>query len=124
MFKLDLGKAEEPEIKFLCWIIEKAREFQKNIDSCFIDYANSFDCVHHNKLWKILQEMTISYLLTCFLTRIQISLEVGKVIWYSHPLKNFPQFTVIHTVKGFDIVNKADVDVFPELTSFFDIQWI
>ena len=70
MFKLDLGKAEEPEIKFLCWIIEKAREFQKNIDSCFIDYANSFDCVHHNKLWKILQEMTISYLLTCFLRNL------------------------------------------------------
>ena len=55
MFKLDLGKAEEPEIKFLCWIIEKAREFQKNIDSCFIDYANTFDCVHHNKLWKFLK---------------------------------------------------------------------
>ena len=50
MFKLDLGKAEEPEIKFLYWIIEKAREFQKNIDFCFIDYANPFDCVDHNKL--------------------------------------------------------------------------
>ena len=50
MFKLDLEKAEEPEIKFLYWIIEKAREFQKNIDFCFIDYANPFDCVDHNKL--------------------------------------------------------------------------
>ena len=58
MFKLVLEKAEEPEIKFLtCWIIKKAREFQKNIYFCFIDYA--FDCVDHNKLWKILQEMGI-----------------------------------------------------------------
>ena len=60
----------------------------------------------------------------CFLTCIQISHEVGKVVWYSHPLRNFPQFIVIHTVKEFDIVNKAEVDVFLELTSFFDIQWM
>ena len=44
MFKLDLEKAEEPEIKLVCWIIEKAREFQKNIYFCFIDYAKAFDC--------------------------------------------------------------------------------
>ena len=56
MFKLVLEKAEEPEI---CWIIEKAREFQKNIYFCFIDYAKAFDCVDHNQLWKILQEMEI-----------------------------------------------------------------
>ena len=56
----------------------------------------------------------------CFLTCIQISHEVGKVVWYSHPLKNFPQFIVIHTVKGFDIVNKAEVDVFLKLSCFFD----
>ena len=63
MFKLDLEKAEEPEIKlpsiFWCWIIEKAREFQKDIYFCFIDYAKAFDCVDQNKLWKILQEMGI-----------------------------------------------------------------
>ena len=59
MFKLDLEKAEEPEIVTnLQWVIEKAREFQKNI--CFIDYAKAFDCVDHNKLWKILKEMGIS----------------------------------------------------------------
>ena len=58
MFKVELEKAKEPEIK-LCWIIEKAREFQKNIYFCFIDYAKAFDCVDHNKLWKILQEMGI-----------------------------------------------------------------
>ena len=49
MFKVELEKAKEPEIK-LCWIIEKAREFQKNIYFCFIDYAKAFDCMDHNKL--------------------------------------------------------------------------
>ena len=44
-------------IHWLCWIVEKARDFQKNIYFCFIDYAKAFDCVGHNKLWKILQEM-------------------------------------------------------------------
>ena len=59
MFKLDLEKAEEPEIKIANshWIVEKAREFQKNIYFWFIDYAKVFDCVDHNKLWKVLQEM-------------------------------------------------------------------
>ena len=55
----------------------------------------------------------------CFLTCIQISQEAGKVLWYSH-LKNFPQFVVIHTVKGFGIVNKAEVYVFLEISCFFD----
>ena len=53
----------------------------------------------------------------CFLTCVQ---EAGKVVWYAHLLKNFPQFVVIHTVKGFGIVNKAEVDVFLELSCFFD----
>ena len=47
------------QIANICWIIEKAREFQKNIYFCFIDYAKAFDCVYHNKLWKILKEMGI-----------------------------------------------------------------
>ena len=55
----------------------------------------------------------------CFLTFTQISQEAGKVIWYSHLLKNFPQFVVIHTVRGFDIVNKAEVDVFLKHSCFF-----
>ena len=55
----------------------------------------------------------------CFLTCIQISQEADQVVWYSHLLKNFPQFIVIHTVKGFGIVNKAEIDVFMELC-FFD----
>ena len=56
----------------------------------------------------------------CFLTCIQISQEAGQVVWYSHLLKNFPQFVVIHTRKGFGIVNKAEVDVFLECSCFFD----
>ena len=55
----------------------------------------------------------------CFLTWIQISQEAGKVVWYSHLFKNFPQFVVIHTVKGFDIVNKTEEDVSLELSCFF-----
>ena len=54
----------------------------------------------------------------CFLTCIQISQEAGQVVWYSHLLKNFPQFVVIHTVKGFGVVNKAEVDDFLELSYF------
>ena len=56
----------------------------------------------------------------CFLTWIQISQETGKVVYYSHLFKNFPQFVVIHTLKGFGIVNKAEVDVFLKLSCFFD----
>ena len=55
-----------------------------------------------------------------FLTCTQISQEAGKVVWYSHLLKSLPQFVVIHTVKGFGIVNKAELDVFLELSCFFD----
>ena len=56
----------------------------------------------------------------CFLTCIQISQEAGRVVWYSHLFKNFPQFIVICTVKGFGVVNKAEVDIFLELSCFFD----
>ena len=61
MFKLDLEKAEEPEIKLPTSVgsSKKAREFQKNIYFCFIDYTKAFDCVNHSKLWKILKEMGI-----------------------------------------------------------------
>ena len=61
-----------------------------------------------------------SLLFRIFLTCIQISQEAGQVVWYSHVLKNFPQFIVIHTVKGFGIVNKAEIDVFLELSCFFN----
>ena len=72
MFKLDLEKAEEPEIKLpkSAGSSKKAREFQKNIYFCFIDYAKAFDCVDHNKLWKILKEMGIPDYLTCLLRHL------------------------------------------------------
>ena len=56
----------------------------------------------------------------CFLTCIQVSQEAGQVVWYSHLFQDFPHFIVIHTVKGFGIVNKAEIDVFLELSCFFD----
>ena len=56
----------------------------------------------------------------CFLTCTQISQEADQVVWYSHLFQNFPQFIVIHTVKDFGIVNKAEIDVFLELSCFFD----
>ena len=70
MFKLDLEKPEETrdQIANIHWIIEKAREFQNNI--CFIDYGKAFDCVDHNKLWKILQKMGISDHFTCLLRNL------------------------------------------------------
>ena len=61
------GRGTRDQIANICWIIEKSREFQKNIDFCFMDYAKAFDCVDHKKLWKILQEMGIPDHLTCFL---------------------------------------------------------
>ena len=56
----------------------------------------------------------------CFLTCIQVSQEAGQMVWYTHLFQNFPQFIVIHTVKGFGIVYKAEIDVFLELSCFFD----
>ena len=64
------GRGTRDQIADIFWIIEKAREFQKNIYLRFIDYAKAFDCVVHNKLWKILQEMGISDHLTCLLRNL------------------------------------------------------
>ena len=64
------GRGTRDEIANIRWIIKKAREFQKNICFCFIDYTKAFDCVDHNKLWKILQEMGIPDLLTCLLRNL------------------------------------------------------
>ena len=61
------GRGTRDQNANICWIIEKAREFQKNIYFCFIDYAKAFDCVDLNKLWKILKEMRLSDQLTCLL---------------------------------------------------------
>ena len=64
------GRGTRDQIANICWIIEKAREFHKNIYFCFIDYAKAFDCVDHNKLWKILKEMGIPDHLTCLLRNL------------------------------------------------------
>ena len=61
------GRGTRDQVANICWIIKKAREFQKNIYFCFIDYAKAFDCVNHNKLWKILQEMGTPGHLICLL---------------------------------------------------------
>ena len=90
MFKLDLEKAEQPEIKLPTSVgsSKKAREFQKNIYFCFIDYAKAFDCVDHNKLWKILKDMGIPDLLTCLLRNLYASQEAtvrtghGTTDWF------------------------------------------
>ena len=72
----------------ICWIIEKAREFQKNIYFCVIEYAKAFDCVDHNKLWKILKEMGIPHHLTCPLTNLYAGQEAtvrtghGTTDWF------------------------------------------
>ena len=64
------SRGTKDQIANICWIMEKAREFQKNIYFCFIDYTKAFDCVDQNKLWKILQEMGIPDHLTCFLRNL------------------------------------------------------
>ena len=64
------GRGTRDQIANICWIMEKAREFQKNICLFFIDYAKAFDCVDHNKLWKILKEMGIPDHLTCLLRNL------------------------------------------------------
>ena len=64
------GRGTKDQTANTCWIIEKAREFQKNIYFCFIDYAKAFDCMDDNKLWKILKEMGIPDHLTCLLRNL------------------------------------------------------
>ena len=73
------GRGTRDQIANICWIIKKAREFQKNIYFCFTDYAKAFDCVDNNKLWKILKEMGIPDHLTCLLTNLYAGQEArGK----------------------------------------------
>ena len=69
------GRGTRDQIDNICWILEKAREFQKNIYFCFIDYAKALDCVDHNKLWKILKEMGIPDHLTCLLQNFYVGQE-------------------------------------------------
>ena len=82
------GRGTRDQIANIHWIMEKAREFQKNIYFCFIDYAKAFDCVDHNKLWKILKEMGIPDYLTCLLRNLYAGQEAtvrtghGTTDWF------------------------------------------
>ena len=72
------GRGTRDQLANICWVIEKAREFQKNIYFCFIDYPKAFDCVDHNKLWKILKEMGIPDHLTCLLRNLYAGQEATE----------------------------------------------
>ena len=82
------GRGTRDQIANICWIMEKAREFQKNIYFCFLDYAKTFDCVDHNKLWKILKEMGIADHLSCLLRNLYAGQEAtvrtghGTTDWF------------------------------------------
>ena len=82
------GRQTRDQIANIHWIMEKAREFQKNIYFCFIDYAKAFECVDHNKLWKILREMGIPDHLSCFLRNLYAGQEAtlrtghGTTDWF------------------------------------------
>ena len=82
------GRGTRDQIASICWIMEKPREFQKNIYFCFIDYTKAFDCVDHNKLWKILQQMGISDRITCLLRNQYVGQEAtvrtghGTTDWF------------------------------------------
>ena len=83
------GRGTRDQITNICWIMEKARGFQKNIYLCFTDYAKAFDCVDHNKLWKILKEMGVPDHLTCLLTNLYVGQEAtvrtlhGTTDWFN-----------------------------------------
>ena len=82
------GRGSRDQIANICWITKKAGEFQKNIYFCFTDYAKAFDCVDHNKLWKILEEMGIPDHLTCLLRNLYVGQEAtvrtghGTTDWF------------------------------------------
>ena len=82
------GRGTRDQIAKICWIMEKAREFQKNIYFCIIDYAKAFDSVDHNKLWEILKEMGIPYQLICLLRNLYAGQEAtvrtghGTIDWF------------------------------------------
>jgi len=82
------GRGTRYQIANINWIIEKIREFQKNIYFCFIDYTKAFDCMDHNKLWKILQDMGVPDYFTCFLRNLYVGQEAtvrtghGTTDWF------------------------------------------
>ena len=85
------GRGTRDQIADIHWIIKKAREFQKNIYFCFIDYAKAFDCVDHNKLWKILKELGIPDYLTCFLRNLYVGQEATVTVRTGHGITDWFQ---------------------------------
>ena len=82
------GRGTRDQIANIRWIIEKARELQKNICFCFIDYAKAFDCVDHDKLWRILKEMGIPDHLTCLLRNLYAGQEATVRTWNNRQVPN------------------------------------
>ena len=116
MYNLDLEKAEEPEIKlptsFGSWKKQESSRETSTLASLtmlkpLIVWITT-KCGQFFKRWEYQTTLLASCSNCCFLTRIQISQEASKVVWYSHLLKNFPQFVVIHTVRDFSVVNETD----------------
>ena len=107
------GRGTRDQIANICWIIKKAREFQKNIYFYFIEYAKAFDCVDHNQLWKILKDMGILDHLTFLLRNLYAGQE--STVRTGHATSDRFQIG-----KGLGIVNKAEINVFLELSCSFD----
>ena len=99
-FKRGIGTRNQ--IANISWIIEKAREFQKNIYFCFIDYTKAFDCVDHKKLWKILKEMGMPDHLTCLLSNFYMGQQVTDWSWNSELVQNLePNMSRLYIVTPF-----------------------
>ena len=98
-FRDDRGTRDQ--IANICWIIEKAREFQENIYFCLIDYAKAFECVDHNKLWNILKEMGIADHLTCLLRNLYVGQEAtvrtghGTTDWFQIGKKSMSRLYIV-----------------------------
>ena len=96
------GRGTRDQIANICWIMEKAREFQKNIYFCIMDYAKAFDCVDHNKLWKILKEMGIPDHLPCLLRNLSAGQEAiirtghGRTDWFQIGKKEYIKAVYCH----------------------------
>ena len=99
MYKLSLEKAEEPDqIASIHWIIEKAREFQKNIYFYYTDYAKAFDCVDRNKLWNILKEMGIPDHFSCLWRKLYADQEATVRTWNNRLVQNWEMSTIRYIV--------------------------
>ena len=87
------GRGSRNQITSICWIMEKAREFQKNIYFCFIDYAKAFYCLEHDNLWKILKEMGLQNYLTCLLRNLYAGQEITELTWDNKLVQNWERST-------------------------------